>query len=154
MAKQLADLPRFPVVCAALLLSAVIGSVPAFFWIPQHYQWVLFLDAALPLLIVVPLVLVFVPESPRWLAAKGRFDQADRTVKKWEDKASRNGQLPQPQAVEATVTEKVPTRELFTGTYGLLLYVWGFGRLSRLRPVSGARCQLRSMNFRIEAWSL
>jgi putative MFS transporter len=112
----------------ALVLSAVIGSVPAFFWIPQHYQWVLFLDAALPLLIVIPLVVVFVPESPRWLAAKGRFDQADRTVSKWEAKASRSGPLPEPVPVEATVTEKVPTRELFSGTYGrrtiLLAIVW------------------------------
>ena len=112
----------------ALVLSAVIGSVPAFFWIPQHYQWVLFLDAALPLLIVIPLVLIFVPESPRWLAAKGRFAEADRTVTKWEDRASRGGALPEPRAVEATVTEHVPTRELFTGIYGrrtiLLAVVW------------------------------
>jgi|HubBroStandDraft_3_1064219.scaffolds.fasta_scaffold04344_2 MFS family permease len=112
----------------ALVLSAVIGSVPAFFWIPQHYQWVLFLDAALPLFIVIPLVVIFVPESPRWLAAKGRFDQADRTVRKWELKASRTRQLAEPQPVEATVTEKVPSRELFTGTYGrrtiLLAGVW------------------------------
>jgi MFS family permease len=112
----------------ALVLSAVIGSVPAFFWIPQHYQWVLFLDAALPLLIVIPLVVIFVPESPRWLAAKGRFDQADRTVQKWEAKASRSGPLAEPRVVEATVTKKVPTRELFTGTYGrrtiLLAVVW------------------------------
>jgi MFS family permease len=112
----------------ALVLSAVIGSVPAFFWIPDHYQWVLFLDAALPLLIVIPLVVIFVPESPRWLAAKGRFDQANRTVKKWEAKAARGGPLAEPRVVEATVTEKVPTRELFTGTYGrrtiLLAVVW------------------------------
>jgi MFS family permease len=112
----------------ALVLSAVVGSVPAFFWIPEHYQWVLFLDAALPLLIVIPLVVIFVPESPRWLASKGRFDQADRTVRKWEAKASRSGPLPEPRVVEATVTEKVPARELFTGTYGrrtiLLGAVW------------------------------
>jgi hypothetical protein len=29
----------------------------------------------------------------------------------------------------------------------------GLGRLSRLRALSGARRQLRSMNFRIETWS-
>jgi putative MFS transporter len=100
----------------ALVLSAVIGSVPAFFWIPQHYQWVLFLDAALPLLIVIPLVLIFVPESPRWLASKGRFAQADSTVSKWEVRASRGGPLTDPRAVEVT------------GTYGkrtiLLAVVW------------------------------
>src|SRR5215467_11412669 len=38
----------------------------------------------------------------------------------------------------------------FSGTYGLALVATGLGKLSRLRVVTGARFQLRSMNFRIE----
>src|ERR1700756_1418951 len=42
----------------------------------------------------------------------------------------------------------------FRGTYGFSLVATGLGRLSRLRSVTGAKCQLASMNFRIETWSL
>jgi hypothetical protein len=40
---------------------------------------------------------------------------------------------------------------MLSGTYGLRGDTTGFGRLSRLRPVSGFRRQLRSMNFSTEA---
>jgi hypothetical protein len=42
---------------------------------------------------------------------------------------------------------------LLVGTYGLFFAIFGLGRLSRLRVVSGWSFQLRSMNFRIETWS-
>ena len=48
-----------------------------------------------------------------------------------------------------------PIAGMFTGTYGSpACGVIGLGRLSRLRCVSGFRCQLRSMNFAIETWSV
>jgi len=40
---------------------------------------------------------------------------------------------------------------ILTGTYGLSGIEMGFGRLSRLRAVSGFRRQFRSMNFSTEA---
>src|SRR5271163_2334585 len=42
---------------------------------------------------------------------------------------------------------------VFNGTYGLFEAVFGFGRLSRLRPVKGLSPQFRSMNLMIETWS-
>jgi len=41
----------------------------------------------------------------------------------------------------------------FRGMYGLRADTTGFGKLSRLRVVTGFRRQFRSMNFRTEAWS-
>jgi MFS family permease len=113
----------------ALLLSAVAGSVPAYFWIPAQYQRVLFLDAILPVAILIPLVVFLVPESPRWLASRGLFAKADAIVRKWEKRAAkRSGPLPEPHAVEAKVTPKVSWRELFRGVYGrrttLLAAIW------------------------------
>ena len=45
---------------------------------------------------------------------------------------------------------KLPMAGLFRGTYGLSLLVMGFGKLSRLRLVTGASFQLASMNFKTE----
>jgi hypothetical protein len=47
------------------------------------------------------------------------------------------------------MSNRSPMAGEFAGTYGSPLAV-GFGKLSRLRPVSGFNPQLRSMNFRIE----
>jgi hypothetical protein len=41
-----------------------------------------------------------------------------------------------------------------TGAYLLGPRCTGLGRLSRLRLLTGARPQLRSMNLRIETWSV
>ena len=47
-------------------------------------------------LLVIPLRF-FLPESPRWLASKGRFKEADQVVKSFEDGAIKSGKtLPEP----------------------------------------------------------
>src|SRR5262249_50691488 len=56
-------------------------------------------------------------------------------------------------ASKSNMSKRSLTAGMLSGTYGLLAATSGFGRLSRLRPVSGARCQLRSMNFTTDAWS-
>ena len=51
------------------------------------------------------------------------------------------------------MSKRSPIAGILAGTYGLKGLAIGFGRLSRLRLVSGFRLQFRSMNFKIEAWS-
>ena len=119
------------------LLTAVCALVPAvmsYLWIPGHYRVFLIVLAAIQVVVLMPLGLLGLRESPRWLEGKGRHEEADRIVARWEKAiAGRFGALPDPDPGEHPVvqTEKVPARELFTGQYGrrtyLLLVVWLLG---------------------------
>ncbi len=103
--------------------SALAGSiiVPRYGW-----QWMFIIG-------VVPAVLAvflqgFCPESPRWLASKGRLKQADDVVSKIERIISRNGTVPLP-PVPASVPQPQQAKsrwiELFEGRYlSRTLVVW------------------------------
>ena len=51
----------------------------------------------------------------------------------------------------SNASNRSPIAGALTGTYGCVCNWIGFGRLSRLLCVIGFRCQLRSMNFTIDA---
>lgn len=72
-------------------LTAVIATwvVPAFGWQSM------FLLGALPVLLAIGLRFL-VPESPRWLATRGRLQEADAVVADLERAASRGGTRPLP----------------------------------------------------------
>ncbi|KOS55980.1 MFS transporter [Rhodococcus rhodochrous] len=98
----------------ALLLRDAIGW-RGLFWI-----------GALPLVILLPLVLLRLPESPRWLVARGRIDEAHAIT-------ARTG-IPSPTAEELTVeragAQKVGFAALATRRYALgtaLLGLMSFG---------------------------
>ena len=110
----------FPV---GLLMAGIAGAsvVPRFGW-----QW-MFIIGALPA--IVALVMQrYCPESPRWLAAKGRLAEADTIVTEIERVVSRNGARPLPPVPELAVQPLgKPTRwqELFEGQYrSRTLLVW------------------------------
>ena len=73
----------------------------------------------------LPALLVFVmrwmlPESPRWLVAKGRYAEADRVVTMIEDSIRRSGKvLPPPMLTPGLIAPPLPTRwlEIFEGIY-------------------------------------
>ncbi|MDR2281085.1 MAG: MFS transporter [Gordonia sp. (in: high G+C Gram-positive bacteria)] len=101
----------FPV---GLVVSAVVSA-----WVVPNYGYqLLFALGALPVLLV-PL-LHRLPESPRWLAARGRFEDADESVSIIEaDVRSRGIELaePRPTVDDPTVVRKARFRELFEGIY-------------------------------------
>jgi putative MFS transporter len=109
----------FPV---GLLMSGVVGAfvVPSFGW-----QW-MFIIGALPGIVAL-IMQRYCPESPRWLASKGRLDEADAIVTGIERAVSRNGLVPLPPVPELKVEASGRTRwqELFEGRYrSRTLLVW------------------------------
>jgi MFS transporter, putative metabolite:H+ symporter len=110
----------FPI---GLLGSGVAGAfiVPCCGW-----QW-MFVIGAVPALLALALR-VLCPESPRWLASKGRLKEADAVLSGIERIVSRNGAAPLPPVPDLVLqSEGTRTRwqELFQGRYlSRTLLVW------------------------------
>ncbi|HTV36595.1 MAG TPA: MFS transporter [Xanthobacteraceae bacterium] len=102
----------FPI---GLTTVALVGTfvVPVLGW-----QWMFFFGA-LPVLLVLPMIRVL-PESPRWLASRGRAEDADRVLTRIEALVSRQGavELPPIPTDVAPVLPSAPRfRYLFHGIY-------------------------------------
>jgi putative MFS transporter len=115
-------------------VAGLLAGVPSFYWVPARYQWWVYTLSAAPVVLCVPLGVFLMPESPRWLEARGRTEAADRIVAKWEALSEkRAGPLPAPNLERHIViqAERVPAGELFGPRYRattiLLLAVWFFG---------------------------
>jgi MFS family permease len=117
----------------AVEIFGLLGSLPALFWVPVHYRWMIYLLSFLSFFMVTPIVLWMMPESPRWLEAHGRHEQAERVVEQLEEECMRRSgltSLPEPDynRYVVPVTEHVPVRQMLRGQYGrrtiLLLIVW------------------------------
>ena len=71
------------------------GIIPHY-WFPVHYRWFLWLLTGLNLLVAVALFFRM-PESPRWLEARERRDQARQVVERMEARVmKRHPVLPEP----------------------------------------------------------
>src|SRR5206468_348997 len=104
----------------AILLLAQIGW-RGMFWI-----------GALPLVTVLPLAIFKMPESPAWLMARGRVEQARRV-------AERNG-MPLPEApadnpAAAAALERAGFAGLFSGDYFLATLLLGLMSVTSLLMV-------------------
>jgi MFS transporter, putative metabolite:H+ symporter len=100
---------------AGLLGSGIIGAavVPRFGW-----QW-MFILGALPAFVAMFLQR-YCPESPRWLASKGRLAEADAILTDIERIVSHDGTKPLPPVPELAIQPLGTTtrwQELFQGRY-------------------------------------
>jgi len=102
----------FPV---GLLFAGLAG----YFLVPQFGWRALFVVGLIPALLMIPLR-VLMPESPRWLASKGKLEKADKVVSLLEREAVKEGKpLPEPvvRPVDPRATATSDWRELFRGLY-------------------------------------
>jgi len=110
----------FPV---GLLMSGVAGAsvVPRFGW-----QW-MFILGALPGIVALFMQRIC-PESPRWLASRGRLDEANAIMTEIESAVSHHGTRPLPPVPELAVQPLGKTtrwQELFESYYrSRTLLVW------------------------------
>lgn len=120
----------------AVLVFGALGNIPGLLWVPNHYQWFIDLFAVVPIVVLVPLALFALPESPRWLEAHGHHADAERVMAALEAECLRRSgskELPEPDFARyaVPVSEHVPMRELFRGEYGhrtvVLLIAWILG---------------------------
>lgn len=114
----------FPI---GLVASAIVSA-----WVvPRFGYQILFALGAIPILLLPALFRL--PESPRWLAARGRLDDADAAMRRIETEISgRHGELPEPRPITTTVavdTSRGRFIEAFQGVYLrrtlMLAAIWG-----------------------------
>lgn len=117
----------------AIFLLNVFATVPAILLMPTHYQIYIAIVAAGPLLVLVPLVALVLPESPRWLEAHGHQQEAEEAVNRLERLTeARYGVLPVPRThTGVSHASRSSVRDLFGAEYGprtaLLFLCWFLG---------------------------
>jgi MFS family permease len=116
----------------AIFLLTVLTTLPGILLMPEHYQVYVAVMAAGPLLVLVPLIAFVLPESPRWLDAHGRHEQAEAVVSRLErDSEARAGRLPIPVTGDVVPPSRATVRDLFGPEYRrctvLLLACWLLG---------------------------
>jgi putative MFS transporter len=109
-------------------IGLMFAGMAGYFLVPVYGWKAMFIVGLVPSVLTIPLRW-FMPESPRWLASKGRIGEADAVVKLLEDDATRRGTAlrePVVHPLDSKATACSDWRELFEGIYlKRTLTIWG-----------------------------
>lgn len=109
-------------------IGLMFAGMAGYFLVPIYGWKAMFIVGLVPSVLTIPLRWL-IPESPRWLASKGRIAEANAIVKKLEDEATQRGiELPEPvvQPIDPRATARSNWRELFKGIYRKRTFtIWG-----------------------------
>jgi MFS transporter, putative metabolite:H+ symporter len=109
-------------------IGLMFAGMAGFFLVPVYGWKAMFVVGLIPSVLTIPLRWLM-PESPRWLASKGRVQEANDIVKMLEDSATRRGAvLPEPvvRPLDARTAQRSDWRELFKGIYRKRTFmIWG-----------------------------
>lgn len=109
-------------------IGLMFAGMAAYFLVPVYGWKAMFIVGLVPSVLTIPLRWLM-PESPRWLAARGRIAEADAVVSLLEQDALRHGQTlaePVVKPLDERATARSDWRELFQGIYlKRTLTIWG-----------------------------
>ena len=109
-------------------IGMMFAGLVGYFLVPIYGWKVMFLIGLVPSALTVPLRWLM-PESPRWLTAKGRLKEAENVVSTLESEVIRRGMsLPEPEIKAPTVHKAAPegVKALFGGIYKSRTFMlWG-----------------------------
>lgn len=109
-------------------IGMMFAGLVGFFLVPVYGWKIMFLIGLIPSALTVPLRWLM-PESPRWLASKGRLQEANKVVSVLENEALRRGMtLPEPE-IRSEINQPAcahGARALFSGIYKSRTFMlWG-----------------------------
>ena len=122
---------RFFLLYQLIFPIGLVGASLLGFWLVPLFGWrTMFLIGGLPAILVFVLFAGnILPESPRWLVSKGRFEEAELIVGQMESAARSGGAVissaPEPLPIAPAPRRETSRLELFRGIYRLrTIVVW------------------------------